>query len=133
MEASPFSSHHRPLLPPPFFLSPGSRLSSTAPAHSPLPQRLYRPAPTSEALKFSASSYSHSIARLAGIQSELEEEEERKADNEDDKDMVESSENEAKLSFLPHEDKKAAYKINRKLEKALLKEEGDSKKVHSTS
>ena len=46
----------------------------------PVPQRLYRPAPAStvseamaaSAIKFSSASYSHSIARLAGIQTELE-------------------------------------------------------------
>ena len=88
MEAgSPFSAHHRPLLPPPFFL-PSSRLSAAAPPHStiaPLTPRLYRPAPavsvdaavSMAAIKFSAPSYSHSIARLAGIQTELEVEEDR--------------------------------------------------------
>ena len=79
MEASPFSSHHRALLPPPFFMTPGSRLSaSVLPPPAPLPQRLYRPACTvseamaASAIKFSSASYSHSIARLAGIQTELE-------------------------------------------------------------
>ena len=123
MEASHFPAHHRPLLPPPFFLSPGSRLSSTAPPHSPMPQRLFRPAPTSESsLKF-APAYSHSIARLAGIQSELEEAE-REAE---ERDMVDSSEVDVKHHS---EDKKSGYKINRRLEKSLgNKEDGDIKKV----
>ena len=48
MEGSLFSSHHRPLLPPPFFLSPNSArlptaLVQAAPPHSQPPHRLYRP------------------------------------------------------------------------------------------
>ena len=127
MEASPFSSHHRPLLPPPFFLSP-SRLST--PPHIPLPQRLYRPAPTSEAFKLSTPSYSHSIARLAGIQTELEEaERESKEDRQEE--LVESSESESvKLMAGYHQgDKKTGYKISRKTEKDLCKDDTDLKKV----
>ena len=120
MEASPFSSHHRPLLPPPFFLSP-SRLSS-APSHAPLPQRLYRPAPTSESFKITTPSYSHSIARLAGIQTELEEKERESKED----DLVDSSDGDtSKLMY--HENKKTGYKINRKSEKE--KDDTDLKKV----
>ena len=43
METSLFSSHHRPLLPPPFFLSPGRLPGAAPPAPLPLPHRLYRP------------------------------------------------------------------------------------------
>ena len=121
MEASPFSSHHRPLLPPPFFLSP-SRLS--APPHIPLPQRLYRPAPTSETFKLSTPSYSHSIARLAGIQTELEEAE-RESKEERMEELVESSEDGAGY----HGGKKTGYKISRKSEKDLCKDDTDLKKV----
>ena len=127
MEASPFSSHHRPLLPPPFFLSP-SRLS--APPHIPLPQRLYRPAPTSEAFKLSAPSYSHSIARLAGIQTELEEaERESKEDRLDE--LAESSDGDSVklMAGYQHGDKKTGYKISRKSEKDLCKDDTDLKKV----
>ena len=127
MDTSPFSSHHRPLLPPPFFLSPGSRLASTTPPHAPLPQRLYRPAPTSETIKFSTPSYSHSIARLAGIQTEMEVEMEKR-NNDESQEIVDSSDNEhLKLSFL--EEKKTGYKINRKSEKNVSKDEADMKKV----
>ena len=49
--------------------------------------------------------------------------------SEERQDTVDSSENDAKITFLPHEDKKAAYKINRKLEKAIAKDEADLKKV----
>ena len=126
MEASPFSSHHRPLLPPPFFLSP-SRLS--APPHIPLPQRLYRPAPTSESFKLSAPSYSHSIARLAGIQTELEEAE-RESKEDRLEDLVESSEGDSvKMMAGYHGDKKTGYKISRKSEKDLCKDDTDLKKV----
>ena len=126
MEASPFSSHHRPLLPPPFFLSP-SRLST--PPHIPLPQRLYRPAPTSEAFKLSTPSYSHSIARLAGIQTELEEAE-RESKEDRMEELVESSESDSvKLMAGYHGDKKTGYKISRKSEKDLCKDDTDMKKV----
>ena len=124
MEASPFSSHHRPLLPPPFFLSP-SRLSP--PPHIPLPQRLYRPAPTSESFKLTTPSYSHSIARLAGIQTELEEKE-RDSKEERMEDLVDSSDSDtAKIMY--HDTKKTGYKINRKMEKDILKDDTDLKKV----
>ena len=126
MEASPFSSHHRPLLPPPFFLSP-SRLASTPP-HIPLPQRLYRPAPTSETFKLSTPSYSHSIARLAGIQTELEEAE-RESKEERMEELVESSEDGAKIMAGYHGDKKTGYKISRKSEKDICKDDTDLKKV----
>ena len=127
MEASPFSSHHRPLLPPPFFLSP-SRLASTGP-HIPLPQRLYRPAPTSEAFKLSTPSYSHSIARLAGIQTELEEAE-RESKEDRMEELVESSESDSvKLMAGYHGDKKTGYKISRKADKDLCKDDTDLKKV----
>ena len=127
MEASPFSSHHRPLLPPPFFLSP-SRLTSTPP-HIPLPQRLYRPAPTSETFKhLTTPSYSHSIARLAGIQTELEEAE-RESKDERIEELVESSEEGAKIMAGYHGDKKTGYKISRKSEKDICKDDTDLKKV----
>ena len=129
MEASPFSSHHRPLLPPPFFLSP-SRLTSTPP-HIPLPQRLYRPAPTSETFKhLTTPSYSHSIARLAGIQTELEEAE-RESKEERLEELVESSEVDsgAKIMAGYHGEKKAGYKISRKTEKEICKDDTDLKKV----
>ena len=128
MEASPFSSHHRPLLPPPFFLSP-SRLASSTPSHAPLPlpQRLYRPAPTSESFKLTTPSYSHSIARLAGIQTELEEKE-RDSKEERMEDLVDSSDSDtAKIMY--HDTKKTGYKINRKMEKDILKDDTDLKKV----
>ena len=106
-------------------LSP-SRLS--APPHIPLPQRLYRPAPTSETFKLSTPSYSHSIARLAGIQTELEEAE-RESKEERMEELVESSEEGAKMMAGYHGDKKTGYKISRKSEKDICKDDTDLKKV----
>ena len=100
-----------------------SRLSS-APSHAPLPQRLYRPAPTSESFKITTPSYSHSIARLAGIQTELEEKERESKED----DLVDSSDGDtSKLMY--HENKKTGYKINRKSEKE--KDDTDLKKVET--
>lgn len=125
MEASIFSSHHRPLLPPPFFLSPARFPTSAPPA--PLPHRLYRPAPTSESIKFSTPSYSHSIARLAGIPTEISDNSEKspfspKLDREeapeDRDDRVESSESDDhKISGLDFSDTKKGFRLSRKGEK----------------
>jgi len=123
MEASIFSSHHRPLLPPPFFLSP-NRLPTSTPS-APLPHRLYRPAPTSESIKFSTPSYSHSIARLAGIPTEICETDSEKSPfspkrdredrSEDRDDRVESSESdEGKLGSIDFSDSKKGFRKSRK-------------------
>ena len=98
MDPSIFSSHHRPLLPPPFFLTASRGHPGTPPSLHPLPHILYRPAPATKSLKFSPL-HSHSIARLAGIQAEKEE---RAREEEDggSEERVESSESdEPMVSF----------------------------------
>ena len=137
MDASIFSSHHRHLLPPPFFLSPTRLPTSTPPA--PLPHRLYRPAPNSESIKFSTPSYSHSIARLAGIPTEICEDSEkspfspkrdREDRSEDRDDRVESSESdENKVSGIDFSDTKKGFRVSRKGEKGGGKVDLDLKKV----
>ena len=89
----------------------------------------YRPTPASESFNVSTPSYPHSITRLLGIQTELEEVE-RESKEDRMKELVESSEgNSVMMKAGDHGEKKTGYKIGRKSEKDIGQNNTDLIKV----